>query len=480
MAELHSAGWKRGVVAAPHALAAEAGRAILAEGGNAIEAMIAMAATIAAVYPHMNHIGGDGFWLVREPNGRVRAIMAPGPAGSKATRELYRATRRDPAARAARRAHRAGRGRRLDAGARCGEGERRQAAARHAARCGDQACARRLCGDAQPGGALGGEACRAEGRAGLRRRVPAGRQAARRRATGSSRLRSRRRSIIWRNAGLDDFYRGDVGREIAADLERIGSPVTRDDLARYRATVAEPLSVKLNAGTVFNTPPPTQGLASLLILALYERLRVTEAESFEFAHGLVECTKRAFRVRDRYVTDPAQLPHPPARYFEPKFLDIEVEKIDRRKAAQVAGAAGRGRHDLDGRGGRERLGGVLHPVAVLGVRLGLRAAGDRRADAEPRRELLARSEGGEPAAAGPAAVPHAQSGARRARRRPRHGLRHHGRRRPAADPGDAVRAPRAVSPAARQGARCAALAARPHLGLGRTPICGWNRASTAT
>ena len=47
---------------------------MLAEGGNALEAMVAMAATIAAVYPHMNHIGGDGFWLVREPNGpRARA-----------------------------------------------------------------------------------------------------------------------------------------------------------------------------------------------------------------------------------------------------------------------------------------------------------------------------------------------------------------------------------------------------------------------
>ena len=59
--------------AAPHRAAAEAGRAVLAEGGNALEAMVAMAATIAAVYPHMNHIGGDGFWLMREPTGRVRA-----------------------------------------------------------------------------------------------------------------------------------------------------------------------------------------------------------------------------------------------------------------------------------------------------------------------------------------------------------------------------------------------------------------------
>src|SRR5205085_11594984 len=64
------------------------------------------------------------------------------------------------------------------------------------------------------------------------------------------------------NAGLDDFYRGDVGREIAADLERIGSPVTRADLERYQARVAEPLSVALQSATLYNTSPPTQGLAS--------------------------------------------------------------------------------------------------------------------------------------------------------------------------------------------------------------------------
>src|SRR5215213_9002191 len=77
-------------VAAPHALAAESGRAVLADGGNAIEAMMAMEATIAVVYPHMNAIGGDGFWLVREPGGRVRAIEACGPAGRLATIERYR------------------------------------------------------------------------------------------------------------------------------------------------------------------------------------------------------------------------------------------------------------------------------------------------------------------------------------------------------------------------------------------------------
>src|SRR5437016_2978948 len=88
--DLHTAGHRRGVAAAPHRAAAEAGRDVLAEGGNAFEAMVAMAATIAAVYPHMNHIGGDGFWLIRERNGRVRALMAAGRAGARARPELYR------------------------------------------------------------------------------------------------------------------------------------------------------------------------------------------------------------------------------------------------------------------------------------------------------------------------------------------------------------------------------------------------------
>ena len=52
--------------------------------------MVAMAAAIAVLYPHMNHLGGDGFWMIRHRTGLVRAIMAAGPAGAKATPEVYR------------------------------------------------------------------------------------------------------------------------------------------------------------------------------------------------------------------------------------------------------------------------------------------------------------------------------------------------------------------------------------------------------
>src|SRR5438876_11155253 len=93
--DLHTAGHRRGVACAPHHAAVEAGCAVLAEGGNAVEAMVAMAATVAVVYPHMNGIGGDGFWLIREPSGRIRALMAAGAAGAKARPDLYRNARHD-------------------------------------------------------------------------------------------------------------------------------------------------------------------------------------------------------------------------------------------------------------------------------------------------------------------------------------------------------------------------------------------------
>ena len=343
---LHSAGHRRGVVAAPHAAAVEDGRAILAEGGNAIEAMIAMAASIAAVYPHMNHIGGDGFWLVREPSGRVRALMGAGRAGAKATPRLYREAGYDeipargplaaltvPGAAAAWM---------LAADAAKAHGGKMPLdllftpAIKHAS--GGYVVTRsqaRLTAEKLP------EMAKAVGFKSaflLDGKVPkAG--ARLKQAAFAATLEQLSR------AGLDDFYRGDIGREIAVDLERIGSPVTRADLENYRAIVDEPLSVPTQLGTLYNSPPPTQGLASLIILALFERLRVSPAESFEHVHGIVEATKRAFRVRDRVITDPDKITIDLGRYLSPTFLDADAAKIDPRKAARWPAPYGEGDTD---------------------------------------------------------------------------------------------------------------------------------------
>jgi oxamate amidohydrolase len=339
--DLHTAGHRRGVVCAPHAAAAEAGLAMLAEGGNALEAMVAMAASIAVVYPHMNGIGGDGFWLVREPSGRVRALMAAGRAGEHARPELYRDYDAIPSrgALAALTVPGAISGWMLALEAAKAQGGTLPLSVLlgHAIRQAGEGTpvARHFAGLTS---AVAGELMLVPGFAQtflIDGKVPAAGQLLRQGALAAT-------FEQLAHVGLADFYRGDVAREVAADLERVGSPVTRADLARNDPTLAEPLSITLHAGTICNTPPPTQGLAALMILALFDRLGVKEAESFDHVHGLIEAAKRALRVRDRTITDPDRLPYPPDRFLADAFLDAEAAAIDRRRAGPWLASQGQG------------------------------------------------------------------------------------------------------------------------------------------
>src|SRR6185295_281305 len=241
---LHSAGHRRGVVAAPHAAAVEDGRAILAEGDNALEAMVAMAASIAAVYPHMNHIGGDGFWLVREPKGKVRAFMGAGPAGSKARPDLYRDREaippRGPLAA-------------LTVPGAVGAWMLAQDAAKA---FGGKLPLKVLLGPAIKQARDGYVVTKSQARLTAEKLaelkdvpgfaaafLPDGKPP----QAGATMKQPALAATLdhLARSGLVDFYRGDVGREIAGDLEKIGSPVTRDDILRYHAVLAEPLSVRL-------------------------------------------------------------------------------------------------------------------------------------------------------------------------------------------------------------------------------------------
>jgi oxamate amidohydrolase len=329
---LHTGGHRKGVVCAPHQATVEAGRIALAEGGNAIEAMIAMAATIAVVYPHMNHLGGDGVWLIREPSGRVRALIAAGRAGARARLELYREHESIPA--------RGPLAALTVPGAIAGWMLALEAARAHGARLPliD------LLGDAIRHATEGYAVTRAQARLTAEKlaeleHVPGFAQTflidGKAPEVGNVLRQPSLAAMLdhLARAGLDDFYRGDIGREIASDLDRLGSPVTRADLEGTRATLAEPLSVALEAGTAFNTPPQTQGLACLMVLALFERLGITEAEGFDHVHGLVEATKCALRVRDAVITDPDRPARPADRYLDAQFLAAQAQAIDRRKAA---------------------------------------------------------------------------------------------------------------------------------------------------
>jgi gamma-glutamyltranspeptidase len=334
---------RRGVVAAPHFAAAEAGRDVLAEGGNALEAAVAAAAAIVPTYPHMNHLGGDGFWLMREPSGKVRYIEACGYAGARATRAFYRdlghekIPERGP----------------LAAVTVPGAVGGWMLALEAARALGGRMPLKRLLEPAIALARAGTKVSRSQAwrfttERGADIRAPGfaetylvdGKPPTAGMVLSTGRLPDTFEQLV--RTGLDDFYRGDIGREVAADLERIGSPIVRADLERYRAVLREPLSVRLKTGTAFNSPPPTQGLAALLILGIYERLGVRQAEGFDHLHGIVEATKRAVRIRDQVVTDFDRLSHDPGSFLLPAALEREAKAIDRARAAPWPQPAGEG------------------------------------------------------------------------------------------------------------------------------------------
>ena len=325
---------RRGMVAAPHVFAAEAGREVLAEGGNALEAALAAGAALVAAYPHMNHLGGDAFWLVREPSGRVRYIEACGYAGSRATREFYREQGLDEIP------VRGGLAALTVPGVVGGWKVLLEAAITHGGRMPLTRLLEPAIARARRGYVVSRSyAWRFTTERGEKIEVPGfaetfladGKPPQEGAVLPAGRLPETLEQLA--RAGFDDFYRGDVGREIAADLERIGSPVTRSDLERYQARLREPLSLAIGPGTLFNSAPPTQGVASLIILGIYDRLGVAQAEGFEHLHAIIEATKRAFLIRDRVATDPDRATEDPNAYLTAAALDREARAIDRQRAA---------------------------------------------------------------------------------------------------------------------------------------------------
>src|SRR5437667_2499561 len=81
---------RRGAVAANHPLAAQAGLLALRAGGNAVDAAVATAVTLAVVEPMMSGLGGDGFYQVyQQAAGHAVVFNGSGPAPLAATLERY-------------------------------------------------------------------------------------------------------------------------------------------------------------------------------------------------------------------------------------------------------------------------------------------------------------------------------------------------------------------------------------------------------
>ncbi|MCC7250480.1 gamma-glutamyltransferase [Hyphomicrobium sp.] len=301
-------------------------------GGTAIEAMVAAAATIAVVYPHMNGLGGDAFWLIKRKGGTPVTILGGGRAAALATPDWYRARGHTtiPA--------RGGEAALVVPGA-IASWQKALDLLPGAARLpldvllADALCYARdgfaiTCNQAAATSAKAGELANVPGFADVF--MPGGRVPDRGARLRQPALAGTIEQLI--RYGLDAFYRGALADALALTLEAAGSSLRFQDLSAFEAQYAAPFAVQTSAGTLYNTGPPTQGVASLMILAIFDRLDVARGEGFDHVHGLVEATKQAYRLRNTWLADPDFMAQPASAWLNEARIDALAAAIDRKQA----------------------------------------------------------------------------------------------------------------------------------------------------
>ncbi|MEA9389708.1 gamma-glutamyltransferase [Acerihabitans sp. TG2] len=332
----------QGMVVTPHHLASQSALAVLRAGGNAIDAMVAAAATIAVVYPHMNGLGGDGFWLIVPAQGNPLAIDASGAAGSLASLDFYAGESHIP--------HRGAKAALTVAGTVGGWQEALNISAEFG---GAPLPLSRLLRDAIGYAAHGIPVTRSQEAATRAKQhelhairsfaevfLPNG-EVPRAGSRFTQPQLAQTLSLLSKH-GLDSFYRGELADNMAADMEKLGMPVTGADLAAYQPQRRSPLHLKHSQGDIYNLSPPTQGLVSLAILGLTDRLPLVNMDDSALIHSVVEATKLAFGLRDRFITDPRLMTLDAQSLLDPHYLDTLASHINPLRAADIAKGKGPG------------------------------------------------------------------------------------------------------------------------------------------
>jgi gamma-glutamyltranspeptidase / glutathione hydrolase len=331
-----------GCVASPHYLASSAGLAVLADGGNALDAAIATNLTLGVVSPYMCGYGGDLFAIIWAPpessgggQGQLHAYNGSGRSPSAATVEAVRsAAGQDtipahgplsvtvPGA--------------IEAWfvllERFGSktfAELATPALRYAV--DGFPISERLIAGFKVLGASSNENWSAAWRdiyANARADAPF-RQPALARTINA---------LI--EEGSDVYYRGEIGSAIAQTLQTFGALMTADDLAAHHGDWVETISSTYRDVEVHQLPPNSAGVGALEALNIIEDLDLGAPESTERHHALMEAMKIALVDRDTYVTDLDHMKIDPIQLASKAWANERRSEFDPARASKpVTGRA---------------------------------------------------------------------------------------------------------------------------------------------
>ncbi len=319
-----------GAVSSDHPLATQAGLAVLRAGGNATDAIIAMAGVLAVTRPHMNGVGGDAFGIFYDgETGEVTALNASGRSGGLATPDFFRDRGLEeipqtgalsvsvPGAVAGW----------VDAHDRYGSlpfQELLQPAIRFAMD-GFPVSTRLALDIVEQGDALNER--------GKELYQPGGDPPPVGSLLRNPELARSLEHIA--SSGKEGFYRGEIARALSAFVEQEGGHLRYEDFAAHTSTWVEPLRAEYLGHTFLVMPPSTQGPAQLALLTMSGAHPLAEMghNSADYLHTLIELKKLAFADRDRWVADPDLADVPVERLIDPAYLADRAASVDPARAA---------------------------------------------------------------------------------------------------------------------------------------------------
>lgn len=326
------------MVVSGHPEATRVGLDVLREGGTAVDAAVAVGLALAAVLPDAGNVGGGGFLVLREPDGRAATWDFRETAPAAATRDMFL----DPSGRPA--PYRSTRGH-LASGV---PGTVAGLALAHA-HGGRLPWARLV----EPAIRLAEGHALTERTAGLFNRYRRDFEA----FTASAALfvradgRPWRAGDVWRNpdlartlarirdGGADGFYRGETARLVAAEMARGGGRLTEADLAAYRAVERVPVSGRYRGYRVMTMAPPSSGgVALLATLRAVEPFPLARwgAGSPDAIHAMAEALRRVFADRAAWIGDPAFAPVPARGLYDSLYVVSRMAGFSARRASASA------------------------------------------------------------------------------------------------------------------------------------------------
>lgn len=327
---------QHGMVASVDALATQVGVEILRQGGNAVDAAVAVGFALAVTHPQAGNLGGGGFMLLRTASGRATAIdfreMAPGHA----SRDMFLDKQGNADSKLSLTSHLAS-----------GTPGTVAGLALAAQKYGTLplstllAPAIRLARDGIPVNDALADDLKTYGKEVLITHPNS--KAIFYKADGTPWQKGDR--LVQKNLahslqliarqGPDAFYKGEIADEIAGEMAQHGGLISKADLAAYRAVERQPISGTYRGYEVFSMPPPSSGGIHIVqILNILENFDLAKMGfgSADAMQVMAEAEKYAYADRSEYLGDPDFVKVPWQALTSKAYAKTLAQQIDVAKA----------------------------------------------------------------------------------------------------------------------------------------------------